>query len=1062
MNPSAAMAKGRKPVPTHFSDRCRSRAACLCLAGAFVFATSGPSSRASGRSPAPQISADLGEAVERGRDPLGLVRTAIRPRVWILLDTSRSMLRSLDGRSRFRAALEVIRSVVDSLESDAGEPLVHWRLASFQPFVQSKDGVSRGVTCSDPTMGAGLPLGSPPGPPQTSRIRCGGARVLADTGGCNAEQGRTALLRALPSTVNASRTPNGIALHQLASHIAATSLDDLEPGQKNIVLLITDGLDTCECVFHPWLDFHEGPPGRGSAHEVRLRTRQGSAEELAYRDPSREAIVAWNAGLKARAAHLALNAGDPNAGLGDIHVVGVAMSEAEARRYTNHLAWMASDLKHPAIHADRPETLRNALDQVLGEVTLPPGQVKLGAPRLATVKELVASSPSSGFRGNDPSLDDDALVADPSDPGQMHEALGLRSSYRDNVLVATGAELERLRGHLRAVPTQPGGGALGEQPPVWDAGLRLAQRDPDDRTVLFNRPGGGGLRPFRVGEVSAADLGVGAGYLRELDGAGARTAEDAAEIVIRLVRGEELAIHPDTRTIYGPGGRLHFGGGRGTWKLREGLAAPAVVTNPPRHPERVLRNRDSYQQFYEDHVNRRTVVYLPTSGGLLHAFAGDTGDEIFAYIPDDVLGPAPGEGAPGRPLLRELALAGVPEAAGLRRGLWKRFALAGSPVARDVFLPGRGEWGTVLSFGRAVGGRFLTGLDVSEVGDGWRGGHQAPRPPPGGPGLPRLLFNVGNRGAMSEKTLRGLGETPEPLVVEVPAEKGGEWLAFLPAGSGSRGDGSGEWLLAFSIEDGGVRSRFRVPSATSPAIQKNGTPTPAAPWRPVWGAAGAVDLVTRLYLGDLHGQIHRLDLDAPDAWEWGVAHRLGGEHPILTPLVVFPFPGRSDPHLLVVSGGDRRVPHAPAEVVLLRDTRNALEEVWRRRLADGELPQGKPVVLTDGNRVEVVLATRRVERSTLSCDVETTSDGLSQLHAFDGLTGAPLAGVVDPAASMVGFGRGRIRGISLSSSANLALSVSGAAGEVLDTVIGDFTFRVADRALEPVTLFVEGFRRSPF
>ena len=178
--------------------------------------------------------------------------------------------------------------------------------------------------------------------------------------------------------------------------------------------------------------------------------------------------------------------------------------------------------------------------------------------------------------------------------------------------------------------------------------------------------------------------------------------------------------------------------------------------------------------------------------------------------------------------------------------------------------------------------------------------------------------------------------------------------------------------------------------------------------------------------------------------------------------MVFPFPGRVEPHLLVVTGGDRRVPETPSAVVLLRDEGTRFAEVWRKTLADGEFPQGKPVVLTDGSRVAVALATRTIAREALSCDVVTTTDGVARLRGFDGLTGAETAGVVDNDASTVAFGPGRIQGISLSSSGNMALSVSRVGGQVVDTIIGDFKFRVRDGALEDVTLFVEGFRRSPF
>ena len=1003
---------------------------------------------------------------EERRDPLGVVRTTTRPRVWILFDTSDSMRLPMGNDTRFAAAREVVRWAAGNLESEVGEPLLHWRLASFQRFKASRDGSSRREMCQDPTLGAGLPTGSPGGPPATP-VRCGGVRILSDLSGCDAEAGRSALLRKLPWVTNSNRTPNGIALYQLAVHIATSAMADLEPGQKNVIVLITDGLDTCECVFHPWLDFNTGPAGQGPADSVWLSTGQASPEAVLVRNPSRSAFTAWNAGLKARAAFLTLNGGDPDAGLGDIHVVGAAMSDAATRGHTNHLAWMASHGRHPAIYADRPESLRQALTQVLDEITLPSGTVKLSAPRLATVKELVASSPSPTFPGTDPTLSPDALVAFGKEGAGREgagreEVIRRRAAYADNILLSTSAELHSHRGGLRAFPVSSRSEGNLADKPVWDAGRELAERDPDDRVILFNRAGDRDLRAFRIGEVTAADLGVEAGYLSELDGAGARTAEDAASVVIRLVRGEELAVHPDTGTIYRPDGELNFAGGRGTWKLREGLASPVVVTNPPRRPESVFRGQDAYRRFFSRHLNRRTMVYLPTSGGILHAFAADSGKEVFAYIPDDILGPASPAGRDAeRFFLRDLAVAGVRGAAGLRRGLVNRFALAGSPVVRDVFLPESGEWRTLLAFGRSFGGKFVTALDVSGVGDDWAGGHRPPRPSVGGPGLPRLLFNAG-RGSGGSGSLEELGETPEPLLVEVPATGGSEWTMFVPAGYGRPEDDSGEWLLALSPEDGQVRGRYALPRVSAARIPKNGATTPAVPWRPSWAVPGATDLVTRVYLADLHGQIHRLRLSDPAARQWSVAHRLGGEHPILTPPVVFPFPGRSEPHLLVVTGGDRRVRDTPSAVVLFRDTGTGLQEVWRKTLSEGEVPGGKPVVLARGPDVEVVLATHTAQTEALSCDASTTTDGTARLRAFSGLTGAEIAGVVDDAASMLAFGPGRIRGISLSASGNMALSVSGVGGRTIDRILGDFEFKVRDGALEDVTLFVEGFRRSPF
>ena len=965
--------------------------------------------------------------------------------------------------TRFGTALEVIRRLVDGFVSPTGEPVVHWRLATFR-YLEAHPDLSgwRRRTCSDPTFGAGLPIGSPPGPPVTSAVECGGLRVVTATApdACDAREARDAVLARLPRKTNSDHTPNGIALYQLAARIRHTTPPDR--AGRDVILLITDGIDSCECRLHPWLDFNEGPRGQRAPEDLPLRPGGVTPMITPVAQPESGDILTYNAGLKAKAAFLTLNGGDPDGGLNDIRVVGVDMVNEELRASTHHLAWSASNLRHPAIHADRPEDLVEALDQVMNQVTLPSGEVRLTEPRFASVKELAAAWPAPGVPEADRPDRAEALVVPPgASATELAAILGLRARHADNLLIASGADLEGLVGHLRAFPTPASGAVERPDSPIWDAGALLARRAPDDRAILYNRPGETRLRTFAVGSVTAADLGVGPGYLADLDGVGARTGADAAEIVVRLVRGETLSLAGDTGTIYRTDGTLNFSGGVGTWKLREGLGAPVVVTNPRRRPEHVPRNRDAYETFFREHLNRRTMVYLPTSGGLLHAFAGDTGEEVFAYIPDDVLGPPPGGGnASGRFVLRDLATAGIVDAPGFRDRLAGRFTLAGSPVIRDVYDPAAGAWRSVLAFGRSVGGRFVTALDVSRVGDGWDGSTRTPQASVSDRGAPRLLFNRGP--GSSDKLLAGLGETPEPLLVEIPGPGQGAWVTVLPAGAGAPGTNMGEWLYLLGAMDGRVLGRLALPAGSDPVIGKNGVVVPAAPWQPDWATLGAGDLVTAIYVGDLHGQIHRLDVSTPSAWDFEVVHRLGGDHPIVTPLVVFPFPDRAEPHILVVTGGDGRVPGGASHIALLRDTGDRLEEVWRRALDPGETPQGKPVVRLDADSVSLVLATRTAATETVTCDAVERVGGESRLRAFNGLTGAAAVGVIDPGAAILEFGPGRVLGVSLSAGGNMAVSITSDPGDVIDAVIGDFKFKVRDSALEAIMLFVEGFRRSPF
>lgn len=1064
----------------------------LRAAAALALAVSAPSGGGSGlRPPAPAPAAAAADAplpVERGRDPLGLVRRAARPRVWVLFDTSTSMTIRVGRRTRHAVARETLEHAIRTMVSEAGEPLVHWRIASFRRYRWDwPPKPPMEAACFDPTRGVGLPPGSPPGPPVWKDAPCTGMALRTKAAACDAAAARAEALDQLPRSPNADITPNGIGLRQLAAHIRNEAIADLEPGQQNIVLLLTDGMDTCECDGQVWRDPYD-PTGGAHGWAVSLRGSDRAPDPAPRRRPRRYQRAGMNAGLKAKAAFRALNDGDPNAGIGDIYIIGFGGGRSRERELTNHLAWMASDLKRPAYHANGPEALADALDEVLRTVTLPEGEAKVGAPRLATVKELVASGPTAAFAGTDPTRARDALVADRAKPKKLAETLRLRGGYADNVLLSTSADLGRLRGRLVARPVY--GGAPAAAPPprdrdagaktagapvIWDAGARLERRAPADRLVLFHRPGETVLRRFEVGTVTARDLGVEYGFLRELDGRGARNAADAAEIVVRLIRGERIAVHPETGLIYGPDRRPHFVGGVGTWKLRESLASPVAAGSPPRHPDAAPRNRAAYRRFFERRMNRRTVVYLPTSGGMLHAFAADTGDELFAFIPADVLGPTAKERDEGggydsltgagldRAILRDLAAGYANPVADRQVGLVGRYTLAGSPVVRDLYLPLAGEWATALAFGRDFGGRFLTALDVSEVGGRWNGGHRVERPGAGGRGLPKLLFHLGNRVAIDDGAADGFGETPPPLLVEAPAAgSGSEWTAFAAGGAGSASDDSGEWLFEIAPENGRIRRRHRLAAGGDPEIGKNGAPTAPAPWSPSWANAEASDLVTRLYLGDLHGQIHRLALDEP-ARRMTVASRLGGKHPIVTRPVAFPFPGRYEPHLLVVTGGDRRVTGERARLVLLREGSGRLEEVWRRELPVGEVPQGSPAVRLGRGGVEVLLATTAAPTTEVKCGETTTGVGVSRLRAFNGLTGAPAPGALGGGGAAIEYGAGRIRGLSVSSSGNVALGVSqSGGGGVFDTVIGDFRFKVSEGALAEITFFVEGLRRSPF
>jgi len=240
---------------------------------------------------------------------------------------------------------------------------------------------------------------------------------------------------------------------------------------------------------------------------------------------------------------------------------------------------------------------------------------------------------------------------------------------------------------------------------------------------------------------------------------GAATDADAAAIVIGVVRGKRLAINSGTG-FYTAGGELNLVDtgldGENTWKLYEATSAPAIVLSPPRSASvDPPQPASEYLAFFGDHINRLTVAYLGTNGGMMHAFRADNGHELYGYVPHDAL-----------PQLQEFVRRIVSASNGIANHM---FFMASSPTVEDAFLQPSpndvDEWRTVLAFGRGQGGKFVTGLDISSVGE-WDGQPPAEEAPSDFE-APKLLFTVGNRDGVAdpdasgeaENNYDGMGET---------------------------------------------------------------------------------------------------------------------------------------------------------------------------------------------------------------------------------------------------------------------------------------------------------------
>lgn len=304
------------------------------------------------------------------------------------------------------------------------------------------------------------------------------------------------------------------------------------------------------------------------------------------------------------------------------------------------------------------------------------------------------------------------------------------------------------------------------QAPKWEAGRVMYKRNPDSRTIYTSL--NDNLIEFST--VNAAELGYfiapdgpGSGpdetdaYGPDLDNdfdsadeaAGPNFQADYVDDVIEWVRGEDLAGYRQ----------------RGGWLLGDLVHSTPVVVGPPRG----FRYDEAFMNFRESWKYRRSMVYVGSNGGMLHAFNADTGVEEWAYVPRRVLG--------------KLELLAEPT-------YCHQSYVDLSPKAYDVEI--NGSWRTVLVCGLRTGGDSYFAFDVTN------------------PDAPQFLWETSIPNMKSSYT--------EPVVVQT------HWGTALWAGSGPNPDGKAYSTL-IRLDNGNILLNHQLGStiagtnaATAPAV----------------------------------------------------------------------------------------------------------------------------------------------------------------------------------------------------------------------------------------------------
>ncbi|EGV31806.1 PilC domain protein [Thiorhodococcus drewsii AZ1] len=206
------------------------------------------------------------------------------------------------------------------------------------------------------------------------------------------------------------------------------------------------------------------------------------------------------------------------------------------------------------------------------------------------------------------------------------------------------------------------------------------------------------------------------------------------------------------------------------------------------------------------------VLYVGANDGMLHAFNGETGDEIFAFIPSELMLSEPGESY--APLSRLTD-----------PNYTHRYMMDGSVSVMTAVLSGTEKKVLVGSMG--LGGRSVFALDVTDP----------------------TSFSTSNVLWEFRDADLGYG-VGQPLIGQF---NDGTWVAVF--GNGYNSDQNRAFLYVVNLATGALIAK--LDTATGDATTPNGL---AAPIGTIWPAMNGK--AQRIYAGDLLGNLWRFDVSS--------------------------------------------------------------------------------------------------------------------------------------------------------------------------------------------------------
>jgi len=225
------------------------------------------------------------------------------------------------------------------------------------------------------------------------------------------------------------------------------------------------------------------------------------------------------------------------------------------------------------------------------------------------------------------------------------------------------------------------------------------------------------------------------------------------------------------------------------------------------------------------HYASRSVIYAGANDGMLHAFDDETGEELWAFIPPNLLNKL------------QALHADVVE-----------FYVDGSPKAHIIYNTDGSINRVIMIFGQRRGGNRYYALDITD------------------PVRPRFLWEINPDAPNSPYSEMGQSWST-PNIAKIAYGSSEKWVFFIGGGYDENQDNEnpgvdnkGRAVYVVDVLDGSLIKKFSNAEYSEMAYS-----IPSDVARVDSNGDGNVD---RLYVGDMGGQIWRFDIGAPNPDNW--------------------------------------------------------------------------------------------------------------------------------------------------------------------------------------------------